>query len=63
MLITFFSRLGKSQSSECEMQNCRFIIDYFEKTQPENEKEISAKASLYKKISIISALLAAIILI
>ncbi len=63
MLVSFFLRLGKSQSSECELQSLRFIIDYFEKTQSQSEKDISTKASLYKKISIISALVAAIIFI
>ncbi len=63
MLTSYFSRLGKSQSSEYELQSCRLIIDYFEKTQTQSEKDISAKASLYKKISIISALAAAIIFI
>lgn len=63
MLVGFFSQLGKSGSSECERQNCRYIIDYFEKTQPVSEGEITEKASLYRKISATFALLTAIILI
>lgn len=63
MLSNFFSRLGKSAYGEYELKNCRFFIEYFEKTQADSEKEITSKSLLYKKIGLIIGILSAIIFI
>lgn len=63
ILLSFFTCLGKTRSIEDVKKNCRHVTDYFEKTQTESVSSISSKAVLYRKISLISALLVAIIFI
>ncbi len=62
-LVTYFSNFGKSQFCEYELKNCRYYIDYFEKTQSDIEKDIAVKINLYKKLGLLTGILSAIILI
>lgn len=62
-LSEFFTKIGKSYSREEEIKLCRYYISVFELFYEESKKNDKSKAVLYRKLGIICALLAAIILI
>lgn len=61
--VSFFLTLGKSAKSEIELKKCRYLINYFESTQKDSEKNTETKANLYRKIGLITGIMAAIIFI
>lgn len=62
-LSEFFSNIGTSFSRQEEIRLCKYYLSAFETFYEENIKTDNSKASLYKKLGIICALMTAIILI
>lgn len=59
----FFSEAGKSYSRERELRLCRQYIEKLSQLDKRLSKDEETKANLYKKLSLIGAVLIAIILI
>lgn len=62
-LSSFLINIGKSHYCEKEINLCRMHLAYFEETAEKAAAECRTKASLYRKLGIISAVCCAVILL
>ena len=62
-IISFFEKLGKSCQSKNEVELCNLYLDIFKELNDKAQKDYKTTGTLYKKLSIIFALMLMIILI